>query len=329
MKIPTVMAWLGGVAVLAVLIVFNDPRQLFASIAAMRFWLIAILAWHVVPLLCDGRAWQLLFSDRPRLLPLLGAIWIGEGINGLFPIPHLGEIARARLAQRATATGEAAASVVVDLTLGISTELIFALFGLALLCTQSPRFGTVRILGPGGAVIAASALIFYLLQRAGLFAIAVRLAHRWSAAARRHYAIDRAEALDLAVRRIYQRRGALLQSAGWRLGGWLAGAGETWLVFYAMGQPIDLSNAIIIESLGHAARTAAFIVPGGLGVQDGALLLLGSAVGLGPEAGLVLALTKRLREMALGLPALATCYVLFARRFLGRRVAQSAHRTSL
>jgi putative membrane protein len=295
----------------------------------MRFWLIAIIAWHAVPLLFDGRAWQLLYTNRPRLLPLLGAIWIGEGINGLFPIPHLGEIARARVARHAAATGEAAASVVVDLTLGISTELIFALFGLALLATQSRRFSTAWILLPGAAVIAASALIFYVLQRAGLFAIAVRLAHRWSAAARRHYDIDRAEALDLAVRRIYQRRGALVQSAGWRLGGWLAGAGETWLVFYAMGQPISLSNAITIESLGHAARTAAFIVPGGLGIQDGALLLLGPAVGLGPEAGLVLALTKRLREMALGLPALVTYYVLSARRFLGRRAAVPAHRTSL
>lgn len=92
--------------------------------------------------------------------------------------------------------------------------------------------------------------------------MAARLAHRWSAAARRHYDIDRAEALDVAVRRIYRRRGALLQSAGWRPGGWFAGAGETWLVFHAMGQPIGLINAIIIESLGHAARTAAFIVPG-------------------------------------------------------------------
>ena len=81
------------------------------------------------------------------------------------------------------------------------------------------------------------------------------------------------------------------------------------------GRPLRFGEALIIESLGHAARTAAFFIPGGLGVQDGALLLLGSAVGLGPDAGLVLALTKRLREVALGVPALATGYVTEARRF--------------
>ncbi|MGH6980541.1 MAG: lysylphosphatidylglycerol synthase domain-containing protein, partial [Stellaceae bacterium] len=124
-------------------------------------------------------------------------------------------------------------------------------------------------------------------------------------------------ALDDAVRGIYMRRTALFRSAAWRLVGWLIGAGETWLVFHALGQPVDVADAIIIESLGHAARSAAFVIPGGLGVQDGALLILATALGLGPEAGLVLALTKRLREVVLGLPALATGYAMVARRLSG------------
>src|SRR6185437_10737513 len=218
--------------------------------------------------------------------------WIGEGVNGLFPIPHLGEIARARIARHAAEPGEAAATVVVDLTLGVATELVFALLGVALLATWSHKLGAVRFLAPVGAVIAGSALAFYLLQRAGLFALAVRIAHRWSDAARRRFDVDSAAALDDAVRQIYLRRGPLTQSAIWRLAGWLVGSGETWLVFHALGQPIGIADA--------------FVIPGGLGAQDGALLILGAALGLGPEAGLVLALTKRLREMVLGLPALAT-----------------------
>ncbi len=310
------IAWFAGLAVLAALIAFDDPGRLLHGVTAIGWWLIAIFAWHAVPLTLDARAWQLLFSRRPALPPLLAAIWIGEGVNGLFPIPHLGEIARARIARHAAQPGEAAATVVVDLTLSISTELVFALIGVTLLSMVSSKLGAVRVLAPAGAVVAGSALIFYLLQRAGLFALAVRIAHRWSDAARRLFDVDSASALDAAVQGIYQRRRPLIQSAAWRLAGWLAGSGETWLVFYALGQPIGIGEAIVIESLGHAARTAAFVIPGGLGVQDGALLLLGSAMGLGPEAGLVLALTKRLREMALGLPALATGYFLFARRLL-------------
>ena len=317
MRLPTIIAWLAGIGVLAALIALNDPRQLLDGVAALGWWLAAIVAWHAVPLAIDARAWQLLYSKRPNLPPLALAIWIGEGVNGLFPIPHLGEIARARIARHAARPGEAAATVVVDLTLGVATELMFALLGIALLATLSHKFGNVRFLAPVGAVIAASALAFYLLQRAGLFALAVRIAHRWSDAARRRFDIVSAAALDDEVRGIYARRAALLQSAAWRLAGWLAGAGETWLVFHALGQPVGIADAVIIESLGHAARSAAFVIPGGLGVQDGALLILGSALGLGPEAGLILALTKRLREVALGLPALVTGYMLFARNPTG------------
>ncbi|HEY7990731.1 MAG TPA: lysylphosphatidylglycerol synthase domain-containing protein [Stellaceae bacterium] len=313
MRLPTIIAWLAGIAALTALIAFNDPVRLADGIAALGWWLIAIVAWHAIPLIVDARAWQLLYRRRPPALSLLTAIWIGEGVNGLFPIPHLGEIARARIARHAAEPGEAAATVVVDLTLGVATELVFALLGVALLATWSHKLGAVRFLAPVGAVIAGSALAFYLLQRAGLFALAVRIAHRWSDAARRRFDVDSAAALDDAVRQIYLRRGPLTQSAIWRLAGWLVGSGETWLVFHALGQPIGIADAIIIESLGHAARSAAFVIPGGLGAQDGALLILGAALGLGPEAGLVLALTKRLREMVLGLPALATGYAMFAR----------------
>lgn len=330
MRIPTIIAWLAGLGMFAALVYFNDPGRLFEGVATLRWWLLAIVAWHGIPLAIDARAWQRLFSNRPALPPLLGAIWIGEGVNGLFPIPHLGEIVRARIARHAAPPGEAAASVVVDLTLSISTELVFALIGVALFSAASEKFGAVRVVAPAAAVIAASALMFYLLQRAGLFALAVRIARRWSDTARRLFDIESAETLDTAVRAIYRRRPALIESGAWRLAGWLAGAGETWLVFYALGQPIGVGDAIAIESLGHAARTAAFVIPGGLGVQDGALWLLCSAVGLGPEAGLMLALTKRFREVVLGLPALASGYFRFARRRSFRREAGvPAHNNNL
>ncbi|MGH6979960.1 MAG: lysylphosphatidylglycerol synthase domain-containing protein, partial [Stellaceae bacterium] len=180
MRFPTIIAWLAGLGALAALIAFNDPARLADGIATLRWWLLVIIAWHALPLAIDARAWQLLYPKRPPLAPLALAIWIGEGVNGLFPIPHLGEIARARIARHTAQPGEAAATVVVDLTLGVATELIFALLGVALLATWSHKLGAATFLAPVGAVIAAGALVFYLLQRAGLFALAVRIAHRWS-----------------------------------------------------------------------------------------------------------------------------------------------------
>ncbi len=316
MKIPTLIAWAAGAALLAALIALNGATHLLDTVAALGWWLVPVIAFHAVPLSLDTRAWQILFATPPRFSRLLRAIWIGEGVNGLFPVPHLGELLRARMAWRMTETSDGVATVVVDLTLAITTEALFALIGLALFSAVPDTGGTVRILLPAMALIGASALAFYFLQRAGLFTLASRILHRWSETARRGFALGSAEALDAALRAVYRRRGPVIRSALWRLIGWIAGAGETWLVFYALGKPIGVAEAIIIESLGHAARTAAFFIPGGLGVQDGAFLLLGSALGLGPDAGLALALTKRFREFVLGLPALTTGYMLEARQLI-------------
>jgi uncharacterized membrane protein YbhN (UPF0104 family) len=48
----------------------------------------------------------------------------------------------------------------------------------------------------------------------------------------------------------------------------------------------------------------AFVVPSGLGAQEGAFLLLAGAAGLPTEVALALSLVKRGREICAGTPAL-------------------------
>jgi hypothetical protein len=132
MRASTVVAWLLGVGLLVALIALNHPAGVLAALAALGVWFPLAIAFHGVPLLLDVVAWQRLFAAPPRLSALFRIRWIAEGMNGLFPVPHLGEFLRAQLARRITHTGEAGASVVVDLTLGVATQLLFAAFGLAL-----------------------------------------------------------------------------------------------------------------------------------------------------------------------------------------------------
>ena len=71
-----------------------------------------------------------------------------------------------------------------------------------------------------------------------------------------------------------------------------------------MGHPVSLIEALILESLTQAVRAAAFVVPAGLGVQEGGLVLIGGALGLSPDLSLALSLAKRFRELIVGLPGL-------------------------
>lgn len=318
MRVSTVIAWLLGAGLLAALVALNHPGQVLDAVAALRFWLPVVLAYHAVPLLFDVYAWQRLFVAPPRFFSLYAIRWISESVNGLFPVPHLGELLRARQTARIARPGEAGATIVVDLTLGVATQGLFAALGLALFGVELHSTALLEGLVLAVAVLSLIGGAFFLLQRAGLFALAVSLARRFSSEARRRFPLEDARALDGSVRALYAQRARLLASAVPRFAGWVAGAGETWLILYALGRPASFLEAIMLESLSQAARTAAFAIPGGLGFQDGALLLLAAQLGLGAETGLALALTKRVRELVVGAPGLVVAYVGEARRFSAR-----------
>ncbi len=75
-----------------------------------------------------------------------------------------------------------------------------------------------------------------------------------------------------------------------------------WLTLYLMGVSAGLANAVLLESLSLAARSAAFLIPSGWGAQEGALIALAILAGLPANTGLALGLVKRAREFAIGLP---------------------------
>ena len=61
-------------------------------------------------------------------------------------------------------------------------------------------------------------------------------------------------------------------------------------------------------------RAAAFVVPGGLGVQEGAYALLAALFGLPVEIAVALSLVKRARDLMIGVPALLAWQVGELRR---------------
>ena len=67
---------------------------------------------------------------------------------------------------------------------------------------------------------------------------------------------------------------------------------------------MGLASLIMLESLAYAIRSAAFFVPAAAGVQEGGYILVGAALGLGPEFALALSLMKRARELTLGVTGL-------------------------
>jgi uncharacterized membrane protein YbhN (UPF0104 family) len=128
-----------------------------------------------------------------------------------------------------------------------------------------------------------------------------------------------ASAIDEAIVAIYRDRFAFCRANLTRLIGWAVGTGEIWLVMQFLGQPMGMIDAFTLEGLSAGVRAAAFVVPGALGVLEGSFVVFGALFGLSAETALTVSLSRRVRQLVLGLPGLFVWQWVEGRRFLSRR----------
>jgi putative membrane protein len=302
-----------GLGLFTTLIAYNGVHEIAASLAVAGAGLLAVALFHLAPLLAAAVGWHTLLrgTDRPRLRTMLRARWVAESINQLLPVLQVGgNLVRAQLLARSGVAGTlAGASVVVDVTLHLVAQLVFTALGLGLLLV---RLGPGELAGRvtiGLVLTAAGAACFYLAQRRGLFETLTSAIERFVRTPEWLSLTASGAAMDARVRGLYGARETITASCLWHLVNWMLGTGEVWLVLRFLGHPVGVADALLLESLVEAIRTAAFAVPGALGVQEGGFLVLGAMLGLTPQTSLALSLAKRVRELLLGLPGLVAWQV--------------------
>jgi putative membrane protein len=265
-------------------------------------WTLPVLIGvHLVQLLLSSFSWRLLFATpAPSIATCFRLRLIREGIDSLFPVAQIGgEVIVARMVtKRGIAAAQAGASVIVDVSLEVLAQTVFLLTGI----------GTLAILAGGGrstewfgtlALAAIAAGGFLLAQRFGLLRLLEMLTNR-IAGQFPALATLSLTGLHAAAEAIYRRGRRLFGAILLHVLSWSLGTVETWIVLYALGVPASLPQALVIESLGMAARTAGFAIPGALAVQEGGFALAALSAGLPESAGLSLSLVKRVREILVG-----------------------------
>ncbi len=320
--------WSIGLLAAVLLIAQQGIVEVAAATAVAGWGILWITLVQFLPMTADTMAWVQLLQPRPSRAwtKFFCVRWIGESVNNLLPAARVGgEVVRVWLAHRRLGISAtmAGASVAVDLTVVVATQVLFTLIGIALLVMRGASESLMQAAVIGAGILFAMFASFLLAQCSGVFAALERAVS--ALASRFGWAIVAADApsLEAQIRTTYGRRSGLLNCALWHLAGWLAGALEVWIALWFLGHPVSFGDALMLESLIQAIRGAAFFMPGALGVQEGGLILLGAVVSLAPEVALALSLIKRIRELALGVPALLTWQFSEGRRLLrpvdGRR----------
>ncbi len=271
------------------------------GVAAVLRLLPVLAALHLAQLLLAGIAWRaLLATPRPPAAMLWRLRIVREGIDSLLPVAQMGgEVVGARLLARRIPAAAAAASVIVDLAVELLTQIAFLGAGLLALIWLSGQAPQARWLVVAGAALAGLAGLLLAPRLGALRGIEALL----RGIARRTPALAGAslDGLHDAALATWHRRRGLAAGIALHIPAWALGSIESWLVLRGLGHPVGALQAVVVESLGMAGRSAGFAIPAAIGVQEGGFVLAAAAVGIAAGPALALSLVKRLREVLVGL----------------------------
>lgn len=281
--------------------------------------LAAVSLAHIPSLLLCALAWQVLGmanlpGPSPSLVFYLYLRWVRDAVGNLLSaIPLAGEIVATRmLAERAGGTVRAGAIVAVDSALELAALPCFAVLGMAAFVNAFPLTVFDRELenALGWSVIALATLgvigVGWCLMRIArpdgpLERLSLRLTLGVSTGL-----AENAGKLLAMTRALLAQRKKVASSRLLHLAAWAVGALESWVALWAIGTGAGWSELLVLEALVFSARTIAFFVPSGIGIQEGAFVAAGGLVGLAPEQALAVAALRRGREVVLGMPVLVT-----------------------
>jgi putative membrane protein len=322
MKRLTYLAGVIGLAVAIALVVDEGWSTIGSAIDHAGWALLWLLPFHVLPLLLDVLGWRVLLAPGdPRGLastPML--FWIAtirEASNRLLPVANIGgEIIGIRMVKwRGIDGAVAAASVIVETLFTLVNQYLFTALGIVLMIALTADTG---VLSTTMIALVASlplpVVLVFLLRHGDIFSRMEAFAEKLLGGRSRLTGLIGGVRLDTEIRLLFTQPLRLLVACAWQLLGFIVGSFESWLGLRLLGYPVSVWEAIAIEAVTQAVRHIIFIVPAGLGVQEGGLVLFGQMIGLPAEAAVALSLVKRMREVAFGVPALISWQWAEARR---------------
>lgn len=311
------LAAAAGLALIVALIAWQGFGAVAGAFASAGAGAGIVVLLRIVQVAGAGLAWRVLLpaSALVSLTTCVVLRWVRESINTLLPVAQVGgDLIGARLLKRPTIDGGlAGASILVDLLTQTATQVVFSLAGLAVLIAHGRGDGLVHVVGGGLALMSVATVGFFAAQRFGGFHLIERglmkLAETpaWSKLAS-------VKNLHDSLQVLHDDNGRMAASFLVHLVIWFVGVLEIYVALDYMGYPVGLGPALVIESLGHAARAAGFLIPGALGVQEGGFIALCALYGIPAPAAIALSLVKRVPEIVLGLPGLVYWHRLEARR---------------
>ncbi|MDP9066599.1 MAG: lysylphosphatidylglycerol synthase domain-containing protein [Pseudomonadota bacterium] len=307
-----------GIGLLIALGLHADLAAMLDAIGMAGWQLLWLVPYRGLYFLLFGIGWLVLLrpNDEARRATWAYVFWVTsvrEAVDRLLPVASVGGgVVGVRLLHwRGLSVAAVSATVVVEIVLTLIASYAFTAVGLALFVSTDRGANVGRYL----VLLAVSLPIplgtFLLVRYGSVFA---RLQRFLQLLVGENALSAGAAALDREVRACLRRRRAIWTAGVLQFVALCSGTFEIWLAMRLFGHEIEPRSAFILESMTQAMRHLAFMIPGGVGVQEGTLVLFGHALGISGELALAVSMAKRFREVACGVPSLVTWQWLEGRR---------------
>ena len=304
-----VFRWLAvavGVGLFAWIMAEADLGQVARTVSVIGWGAIAVLAVYFVGFVLDAMVWHLTLPSFPLDTRHLYRAWkarmVGELVNMVTPLGGMGgEPVKAVLLNRHYGVDlrEGMASVILTKTIITLSLVLFLSVGFALMLGAPGLSAAYQgVAGAGLAALSIGIVLFFLLQRFRLTSVTAS----WLSARKMGSALNNIlhhiHDVDHRIARFYMSDPKrFFLSVLLALLAWVVGVAEIYVTMYFLGAPVSFSEAWIIESAAQMVRAGVFFIPASLGAQEGAFLLVTTALTGQPALGLAVAVVRRFREL--------------------------------
>lgn len=331
-KLTVFLTFLGLVAITAAMAWSGFDSVLRAVLSIGFGGFLVVICCQMVVNGVLGLAWHAAFPEI-GYLRLLGARMVRDAAATCLPFSQVGGMVlgvratcfRAGSSGRAIDLSEATCANLVDITTEVMGQVVFVLLAVASLVAYQRSNPLVVPVICGAVFLVLGVAGFIWTQRNG-----GNLLRRFGGAFTRSMAgqwhdglLSGMDTMQERLEAAWSRPWHIAASAAYHLVGWLGGAGMLWLTAGYLGVHLTFSHAVAVEGVACAIMSVGFLVPGSLGVQEGAYMALGHAFGIEASVSLGLSLLRRGRELVIGIPVLLIWQVL-EMRGLRRRQALAA-----
>lgn len=306
-RLGFLLATILGILIAAWTVGAAGARQVFEAMRTIGWiGMLALIGWSGGVLVLLGMAWHVVAPGEPlgRLPLFVWARTTREAATDVLPFSQLGGlvVGARTLAARKVADPLIYGSMIADMTTELASQLLFTLAGVAVLLlvlTDEPVAAQVVPIAIGGLVAMTVLMAGFGFAQRPVLALAQSLGARILPGSAKALVALR-EQLDT----IYHQPRRVIAAFILNLFAWIASASGAWIALRFMGSHLPLWAVLTIEALIFTLRSVAFVVPGAIGLQEAAYVIIGPVFGLPSTVAVALSLLKRARDLAIGVPAI-------------------------